>query len=189
VATGTGEEEKWDEPPNAKLIYARALQPRPSHAPHLARELPSLNYLRRLRARATPYARAPCRQAPENPSPGTPTNLPSKAFSTMADENKEESKQQRGLDEGDIQLLKTYVRVAADGRPGERGGVAISPPSPRDEHTFARATAALTHSPPPPPASRHRLFPQGVGPYHGSIKKLEKDIEEEMKRITDLIGA
>jgi hypothetical protein len=107
----------------------------------------------------------------------------------MADENKEESKQQRGLDEGDIQLLKTYVRAAAGGRPGERGGVAISPPPPRDEHTFARATAALTHSPPPPPASRHRLFPQGVGPYHGSIKKLEKDIEEEMKRITDLIGA
>lgn len=30
---------------------------------------------------------------------------------------------------------------------------------------------------------------QGVGPYTKAVKKLEKDIEEEMKRINELIGA
>ena len=30
---------------------------------------------------------------------------------------------------------------------------------------------------------------QGVGPYTNAIRKLEKDIEEEMKKITELIGA
>lgn len=79
----------------------------------------------------------------------------------MASKEEKDDKQPAVLDEGDIQLLKTYV-----------SSVAKRPPA-----AVSCCTDGLCRS-----------TVQGVGAYTSSIKKLEKDIEDEMKKIQDLIG-
>jgi hypothetical protein len=84
-------------------------------------------------------------------------------------QKKDEDAPMPGLDAGDLKLLTTY---------GASFPSEASPPFPQ------------RRSSPPSPA---RSFPlplrAGVGPYTRAIKQLEKDIQGEMKKISDLIGA
>jgi hypothetical protein len=91
----------------------------------------------------------------------------------MGDAGKEEEKKGPGLDERDIQILQTYVRIL----------LASDAPPPK----HARVATHLNPLPSIPPPSFHLV--QGVGPYHHPIRKLEADIESEMKKISELIGA
>lgn len=122
------------------------------------------------------------------------------------------------LDEGDLKLLQTYVREDTwKGPPGtctnllsillvllKPGPLIPSHPHPSNHPTPTPLPTSLVALPacrlplsypglsPPPTTSNLQpallLQCQGVGPYTRAIKKLEKEIEEEVKKTNELIG-
>ena len=100
--------------------------------------------------------------------PSMSANKAKDASSVGADKDKS-----MALDEGDIKLLQTYVRSHFSLR------------------SLCRARQRVFSSrltPTPTPTHSLPCYLQGLGPYTRGIKKLEKDIEDEIKKIIELIG-